>query len=330
MGVREHMSVPEHMGVRHTSAPEPLGQLIDRARARDTPAAVRQAAFGVLVERFQDAAYSYAAGALGDPHLAWDAAQEAFLTAYRSLDQLRTPAAFPGWLRRIVRTHCRRLQRSRQPHVASLDALAALDPSAWQPVSRLDSQTDPEAAAERWERGAAIASALRTLPAGQRVVTVLFYVGGYPQHEIAELLRVPLTTVKKRMQAARKHLQVRMVNVMEADAPQQRHGSSAPPGLAQLLRMARWLTAVAAADCDHSLLELLLMDGLDVNTPDANGRTLLSWAAQRGQVAMLACLLARGAAVNARDRAGRTPLAWAERAQRQPAAAFLRRAGGVR
>src|SRR6266545_1979253 len=144
---------------------EPLDQLVGRARAADTPAILRQAAFGVLVERFQDATYSYAYGVLGNPHLAWDVVQESFLTAYGSLDQLRTLAAFPGWLRRIVRTHCRRLQRGSQPLVASLDAV---DRGALLSTSRLDAQADPALIAERRERRAAIALAMRTLPAGQR------------------------------------------------------------------------------------------------------------------------------------------------------------------
>ena len=97
--------------------------LIDRARAPDASLAMRQATFSLIVERYQDAAYGYALATLGDPHLAWDAAQEAFLTAYCSLAELRSPEAFPGWLRRIVRTRCRLLRREHPLAMASLDAL---------------------------------------------------------------------------------------------------------------------------------------------------------------------------------------------------------------
>jgi hypothetical protein len=205
-----------------------------------------------------------------------------------------------------------------------------LDASTCLPASRLGLLADPAVVAEGRERQAAIASALRALPPGQQVVAVLFYMEGYPQHEVAKLLGVPLTTVKKRLQAARKHLQARMVDVMDARAPRQSHADSEPTRPDYLLRMACLLTAVAGADCDDSLLELLLMDGLDLNAPDSNGRTLLSWAAQRGQCGTLTFLLRLGAVVNARDWAGLTPLAWAERTQRQEAAALLRRSGGVR
>ena len=64
-------------------------------------------AFGALGRRYQDAAFGYAYAPLGDPHQAQDATQEALLDAYRRLEALRVPEAFPGWLRRIVRTHCR-------------------------------------------------------------------------------------------------------------------------------------------------------------------------------------------------------------------------------
>ena len=68
-------------------------------------------AFGEIVRRFQDMAYACAFAALGDFHLAEDVAQEAFITAWQKLYQLRKPEAFPGWLRRIVLTECNRLRR---------------------------------------------------------------------------------------------------------------------------------------------------------------------------------------------------------------------------
>jgi DNA-directed RNA polymerase specialized sigma24 family protein len=58
-------------------------------RATGAAPTERLAAFGELVERFQDMAYGCAYSILGDFHLAEDAAQEAFLAAYRGLDRLR-------------------------------------------------------------------------------------------------------------------------------------------------------------------------------------------------------------------------------------------------
>src|SRR5947209_7871682 len=119
---------------------------------------MRQAAFSLIVERYQDAAYGYALATLGDPHLAWDAAQEAFLTAYCSLAQLRSPEAFPGWLRRIVRTRCRHLRREHHPATASLDAVD-LEAGVGLQSMRADSPVDPAMVAKGRERRASIAAA---------------------------------------------------------------------------------------------------------------------------------------------------------------------------
>ena len=75
---------------------EESATLVERSRSGDLDA------FEALVRRFQDMACGYAYSILGDFHLAEDAAQEAFVDAYRNLGQLREPRAFPGWFRRVV------------------------------------------------------------------------------------------------------------------------------------------------------------------------------------------------------------------------------------
>ena len=70
-----------------------------------------QSAVAVLVRRFRSYAMDLAVHMLDDRHLAEDAVQEAFLTALMRLEDLRTPAAFPGWLRQIVRTRATRIRR---------------------------------------------------------------------------------------------------------------------------------------------------------------------------------------------------------------------------
>jgi RNA polymerase sigma-70 factor (ECF subfamily) len=257
--------------------------LIARARAPDEPLATRQAAFSVLVERFQDGAYGYAYTLLGDSQLARDATQEAFIAAYGSLSQLRAPDAFSGWLRRIVRTYCSRLCRG-ELDVAPLESLAG----------RVAGNSDPAVAAEVRERRATIAAALRTLPDRERLVILLFYVGGYPQLEIAEQLGVPLTTVKKRLQAARQRLRATMGSLMD-DEPGEVNASAAHgeagevnasaahgeagevnASAARFRRAMRLLAAFDLADDGRQLAELLLIDGIDVNASDVQGKTRLS------------------------------------------------------
>jgi RNA polymerase sigma factor (sigma-70 family) len=92
---------------------EGLDSLIAKARSADTSRRQRHEAFGELVRRYQDMAFGCAYAFLENPQLAEDTAQEAFITAYQALGQLREPKAFPRWLRRIVLTQCNRLARKR-------------------------------------------------------------------------------------------------------------------------------------------------------------------------------------------------------------------------
>src|SRR5690606_10921049 len=83
-------------------------------------------AFDQLVIRFQDMTYASAYAIVGDPQLAQDAAQEAFLDAYQNLAHLREPAAFPGWFRRIVLGRSHRQLRTKAPPIVPLDDLPDL------------------------------------------------------------------------------------------------------------------------------------------------------------------------------------------------------------
>src|SRR5215470_14292563 len=83
-------------------------------------------AFGQVVRRFQDMAYASAYATVGDAGLAQDIAQESFLDAYLNLAQLRDPAAFPGWFRRIIIGHSNRQRRSQPATNVPLDDVGSL------------------------------------------------------------------------------------------------------------------------------------------------------------------------------------------------------------
>jgi RNA polymerase sigma-70 factor (ECF subfamily) len=169
-------------------------------KATDSAAtlAERQEAFGRLVRMFQDMAYACAYAVLGDFCLAEDAAQEAFITAWRKLGQLRHPEAFAGWLRRIVLTECNRLTRGKRPRTVPLDdgdgACVA------------HGRADPQAALERDELTNSVFAAIKRLPEKERMAVVLFYVREHTQADIGAFLEVPLTTVAKRLHSARARL----------------------------------------------------------------------------------------------------------------------------
>src|SRR5918912_3008466 len=94
-----------------------LESLILRAREGDADA------YGAVVWRFQDMAVGYGYALLRDFQSAEDAAQEAFLEAYRNLSGLRDPSAFPGWFRRIVFKQCDRMTRGRRLVTVPLQAV---------------------------------------------------------------------------------------------------------------------------------------------------------------------------------------------------------------
>src|SRR5215213_1339747 len=94
-----------------------VAELVRQARNDDLPVDRQHAAFAELMLRFEESAFRWSMLRLGDPAEAQDAAQEAFITAWLKLRQLRDPAAFGAWLKRLVATQCNRrtrISRSRE------------------------------------------------------------------------------------------------------------------------------------------------------------------------------------------------------------------------
>ena len=181
--------------------------LVLKARDSNATLAEKQEAFCELVRMFQDMAYACAYAVLGDFCLAQDAAQEAFISAWQKLNQLRQPEAFPGWFRRIVLTECNRLTRGQRLRLMSLDA--GLNLHAPHP--------DPQWTIERDELTKAAFAAIKKLSLKERMVVVLFYVNEHSQSEISAFLNIPLTTVAKRLYSARVRLRVLMMDAFKVD-----------------------------------------------------------------------------------------------------------------
>ncbi len=191
--------------------------LVLKARNPDASLAERHEFFAELVGRFQDMAYACAYAVLGDHCLAQDAAQEAFVSAWRNLHQLRLPEAFPGWFRRIVLTECSRLTRGKRPRSTPLDAAARV-PST---------QADPQAVIEKDELSRAMLAAVERLPRNERMAIVLFYVREHSQRDISAFLGVPLTTVAKRLYSARVRLKGMILRGFKNDLAVHRPSRSA-------------------------------------------------------------------------------------------------------
>lgn len=179
---------------------EGIEQLIHQATDTLAPTEARQQAFGKIVSNFENMAYGCAYAVLGDFHKAQDAAQEAFIEAWRNIDSLQDPKAFAGWLKRIVIRQCGRLTRRK-----------ALDTTPIEEALGVASdQADPYTEVEQQEVKALLHSAVKSLSEPERTTTTLFYIDGYTQPEIADALEVPITTVNMRLHRARKHLRAKM------------------------------------------------------------------------------------------------------------------------
>jgi RNA polymerase sigma factor (sigma-70 family) len=140
-----------------------LESLILRAREGDADA------YGGVVWRFQDMAVGYGYALLRDFQSAEDAAQEAFLEAYRSLPALRDPSAFPGWFRRIVFKHCDRMTRGKSLVTVPLESVEA---QASREACQAEELEQREMRERLWE-------ALDSLPEHERAATMLYYISGY-------------------------------------------------------------------------------------------------------------------------------------------------------
>jgi len=189
-----------------------VDDIVLRAADPNSPAAVRREAFGELVIRFQDMAFGCAFAVLGDVYLAQDTAQEAFVVAWQKLAQLREPAAFPGWFKRIVLTQCNRLLRCKRLQILPLEAGA----------NASTADPGPHFSAERQQLLTRVLQAINALPENERLVTTLFYVNGYTQADIGEFLEVPVSTVNKRLYSARQRLKGSVVDLVKDDLKKQR------------------------------------------------------------------------------------------------------------
>jgi RNA polymerase sigma-70 factor (ECF subfamily) len=169
--------------------------LIDAARRGDV------GSFNQLVLSYQSMAYNVAYRILGDRDAAADAAQDAFLSAFKAISKFRG-GSFKAWILRIVTNACYDQLRLKQRRpVASLDALLVVEPT---PIRSLtDPGESPEEYALRQELSKVIQVGIGTLPPDQRIALILSDVQGLSYQEIAEATGVSLGTVKSRLSRAR-------------------------------------------------------------------------------------------------------------------------------
>jgi RNA polymerase sigma-70 factor (ECF subfamily) len=160
-------------------------------------------AFNRLVLAYQDMVYNQAYRMMGEAEAAEDAAQDAFISAYRKLGTYRG-GSFKAWLLRIVTNLCYdELRRRKRRPTTPLEPVDNEDEEIESPRWLSDPNGTPEDAAERAELALALQRCLERLPPEFRSVVALVDVNGMDYTEAAESLGKPLGTVKSRLARAR-------------------------------------------------------------------------------------------------------------------------------
>ncbi len=150
-------------------------------------------AYGKLFQRHERSVLAVALAILGDYHRAQDVAQDAFVTAYCRLAELRIRSSFGPWVRQIARHEAIQvIRRTRRNEGVPLPELQADPPP--------DDGTIDEANRQLLE-------AVMRLPKHERVVIMLRYFEGHSVKTIGEMTGRPVGTVTMQLSRARTRLQ---------------------------------------------------------------------------------------------------------------------------
>ncbi len=186
--------------------------LVQRTLAGD------QAAFGLLVTKYQRRIQRLIGRMVRDVDLVEDIAQETFIRAYRALHQFRGDAQFYTWLYRIAVNTAKKflLELKRDPVV--LENILASDDDAdetsWRGGEPTTQET-PESVLAAKEIGLAVNAALQALPEDLRQALTLREIEGLSYEEISEAMDCPIGTVRSRIFRAREAISGKVRPMLE-------------------------------------------------------------------------------------------------------------------
>ncbi len=167
-------------------------------------------AFGELVQRHQSAVFNVAYRMLGNRQDAEDAAQEAFVRAYKAFDTFDVERPIRPWLKRIVTNLCLNRIKADRPTLSLENGL----PPPKEP------KPGPEAQTAKHERDTQIRAAILSLPPRYRAAIELRHFQDLNYEEIAKTLNKPLSTVKSDLFRARKILAEKLKEIVPTQPPQ--------------------------------------------------------------------------------------------------------------
>lgn len=179
------------------------------------------AAFGELVARYKDRLYNTVYRIVGNSEDAQDVVQDAFLNAYQSLASFKGDANFSTWIYRIAVNAAISVKRKRK---AGLRLAQGTMPSiAGEPVDN-SADANPSRRLELREEEERVQAALSQLTDEHRTVLVLKDIDGRKYEEMAEILGVPIGTIRSRLHRARLELRTLFLE----QEPTSKH--TTPPG----------------------------------------------------------------------------------------------------
>ena len=162
------------------------------------------AAFGILVEKYQKSIHALAWRKIRDFHYAEEIMQDTFLRAYQKLPTLKNPDQFAGWLHVIAHRLCIDWMRSQKSVMQSLEDTPVEEIEESSYTHHISEQRMTEST-ERYHE--LVEKLLEKLPENERAVVTLFYLDEMSTKEIGKFMGVSVNTITSRLQRARKRLQ---------------------------------------------------------------------------------------------------------------------------
>lgn len=190
----------------------PPAEWSDEELIRQYQATGSPSAFEELVRRYERELYNYLCHYLGDPEMAEDAFQATFLQVHRKCRQFDSGRRFRPWLYAVATNQAIDAQRrSRRHRLVSLDQRSLIHSADHELGPLVDivegEEPDPEERLELSERKEDVQQAMEQLPERLRQVILLVYYQGLKYREAAEILKIPVGTVKSRLHAAIRKLE---------------------------------------------------------------------------------------------------------------------------
>jgi RNA polymerase sigma-70 factor (ECF subfamily) len=156
-----------------------------------------RAAFDLIVPFYQDRVYRLSMAILGDPGLAEDSSQEAFLRIWKGLAGFRSQSTLSTWIYSIARnTALTSLQAASGHRTLSLE----------EPAIRIAAEDRQQECAAPTRAGFDVTAMIAQLPSRYGQVIRLYYMQDKSYDEVAQLLDIPMGTVKTLLHRARKEL----------------------------------------------------------------------------------------------------------------------------